>query len=322
MVNKNECYAEALQQVRNRHHRAIEKAEQLREQLFANHPDLREIENKLIALMAKKSIASAYGPSGLDELNNEIDRLTKERETTLKQLDLAPNVFQPKFVCSVCDDYGLIDGKYCDCVKKTAHQMMLDQLCQELPSQSFSFDSFSIDFYNEGEDQEQMKHILQFCKDYAAGFHRKSESLYMLGNTGLGKTHLTFSLAKEVVSAGYSVIYSSAQNMISTLEKVHFGQIETSLGESYTNCDLLVLDDLGTEFLSQIAQTSLYNVINQRMLLNLPTIINSNLTPKELEARYGDRLVSRIFGYYRTLKFVGKDIRIQKRLSSKKVLKF
>jgi DNA replication protein DnaC len=319
MISKAECYSNALQQVRNRRHRALEKADALRDRLLTEHPELNALEKQLIALSKEKMMATVRKENNLAQLEKEYQAVKKQKQELLTLLGYGENGFSPVFSCCDCEDTGLVGDALCQCVKKEAHKQMLDQLCKDIPADEYNFSTFDIGYYEEGAQREHMEQVFNQCKNYCDQFSLQSDSLYLLGNTGLGKTHLTLSMAKEIVTKGFQVIYSPAQAMIEALEKEHFGHLNQPVGEYYRNCHLLILDDLGTEYLSPVAQSALYDVINQRILMKLPTVINSNLTPQELEKRYGERLVSRIFGNYHILSFKGKDIRIQKRLASKKV---
>ena len=158
-----------------------------------------------------------------------------------------------------------------------------------------------------------MKEILDFCRDYAADFATDSPSLLLYGATGLGKTHLSLAIASEAVKKGYGVIYGSAQNLMSRLEKEHFSSGRNSEYEgseqALLECDLLIIDDLGAEFSTQFTVAELYNIINTRIMSRLPVIISTNLTPDGLEQKYTQRITSRIIGNYITLYLCGKDIR-------------
>ncbi len=323
MINKAECYSLALQEVKNARHLALEKADATRVHLLETHPELARLEKELISLSQKKMQASLHSPHTLPALQKEYNGLKEKRATYLTAVGLDETAFEPAFSCSVCEDTGTTENGTCECVKQRANEKMLKQLCDQFPVDDFSFDTFTFEFY-EGDELKKIKEIFNACKYYAQTFSKKSKSLYLLGDTGLGKTHLTFAMAKEIVQKGYSVIYCTAQTMISALEKEHFGKNDQPLQEYYLNCDLLILDDLGTEYLSSVAQSELYNVINHRILAGIPTVINSNLSPVELEERYGERLVSRICGCYQSLHFYGDDIRIKKlkkRVASKKFKK-
>ncbi|MDR2909403.1 MAG: ATP-binding protein, partial [Oscillospiraceae bacterium] len=146
---------------------------------------------------------------------------------------------------------------------------------------------------------------------WAEGFNAKSESLLLLGRTGLGKTHLSVAMARAVAMAGYGVVYSSAQRMMDALEAEKFSRDPKAEGAAdiFLNCDLLALDDLGTEFSTQFTAAALFNVINTRLTEGRPTVVNTNLEPVEIEAKYSQRMVSRLICGYRVLRFAGKDIR-------------
>ena len=318
MVNKAECNDNALQQVRNHRHIAIEKADELRDRLLATHFELQQIESELIALSKKQMLARIRKDPVLEQIVTEYDALRLKKSFQLQKLGYSDDVFSPVFRCRVCDDNGVVDGRFCNCVKRLAHQKMLEQLCKDMPVESFSFESFSLDFY-QGDDRVKMEKNFTDCQSYVKDFSLASDSIYMLGGTGLGKTHLAFAMAKEIVKKGFSVVYSPAPTLISELEKEHFGQTAEKVSDFYKSADLLIIDDLGTEYLSPVAKSSLHHVVDHRLLMKLPTIINSNLLPSELLKQYGERLASRIGACYRTMHFVGKDIRIQKRLASKKV---
>lgn len=318
MIHKAECFRQALQQVQTHRHIAIEQADARRNALLSSNHEFAALEQALIKLSQKKMMAKIQNNDSLPALEQEYYAMLEHRSQLLQSSGLSDEALLPAFACVLCQDTGITDGKTCQCVQKLANQKMLEQLCEDLPAETFSFDTFSLDYYSSVQDKKQMQQVFTICQDYVRTFSLAADSLYMLGNTGLGKTHLTFSMAKEIVTNGFSVIYCTAQSMITALEKEHFGQTNQPVSEWYQNTELLILDDLGTEFLSAVAQAALYTVINHRILMHFPTIINSNLSPKELETRYGERLASRIFGCYRTLRFVGKDIRIQKRLASKK----
>ncbi len=323
MINKAECYTLAMQEVKNARYIAIEKADTLRAQLLSDHPELAQLEKDLISLSQKKMQATIHSPQSLPSLQQEYNILKEKQNTYLAAIGLTENAFKPAFLCEKCEDTGVTANGVCQCVKSRTNQKMLEQLCDQFPIDDFSFETFSFEYY-EGDELKKIKEIYSACKFYAETFSKKSKSLYLLGETGLGKTHLTFAMAKEIVKKGYSAIYCTAQTMISALEKEHFGHADQPLQEYYLNCDLLILDDLGTEFLSPVAQSELYNVINHRILVGLPTIINANLSPAQIEERYGKRLVSRICGCYQSLHFYGDDIRIKKlkkRVASKKFKK-
>jgi DNA replication protein DnaC len=156
-----------------------------------------------------------------------------------------------------------------------------------------------------------MEGVLRFCRSYAENFGTDSPSILMTGATGLGKTHLSLAIAQSAIDRGFGVIYGSAQNFMLQLERERFGRAPAgSESERHLlECDLLILDDLGAEFITPFVISTVYNLINTRLMSGLPTIISTNLTIKELEEKYSPRIVSRIIGSYRVLHFIGKDVR-------------
>ena len=210
----------------------------------------------------------------------------------------------------------------CECMKK----VMIDVACEELnrtsPLKLSTFDDFSLKYYpmdiEEGfprSSYDQMSRILSYCKEYAKNFSENSESIFMKGLTGLGKTHLSLAIANEVIRKGFGVIYISSPRLCSVLEKEHFAKNkpETSTEELLLECDLLIVDDLGTEFSTAFSNSALYNLFNSRLLSGKPVIVNTNLELKQLRDLYTDRFVSRIIGQAKRLDFFGRDVRILKK---------
>ena len=155
----------------------------------------------------------------------------------------------------------------------------------------------------------------EFCLNYANSFDLNSYSILMMGETGLGKTHLSLAIAGEVLKKGFGVVYGSVQNLFSNIEKEHFGRATDADGTTekmLLECDLLILDDLGAEFTTSFTVATFNNIVNTRMLTSKPTIISTNLSLTEMQKRYSERIASRIIGEYNILTFAGKDIRQQK----------
>ena len=213
---------------------------------------------------------------------------------------------------------------------KRENLAMQDDLNQLLVSNGYNaplrlstFDSFKLDLYPDETDvnginpRQHMERVVRYCKGYANNFTTESKSLLMCGATGLGKTHLSLAIANEVIRRGYGVIYVSAPAIIAHYESQMRQRSETDeLLDMATDCDLLIIDDLGTEFISQFSVSHIYNLINSRLLTRKPVIINTNFTMRELEKTYSNRLVSRLNGEAEKLNFFGRDIRILKKRSN------
>jgi DNA replication protein DnaC len=182
-----------------------------------------------------------------------------------------------------------------------------------------SFDSFDLSYYDaQNGDREKMSRNLNILREYAEAFDLRSDNLLLMGGTGLGKTHLSTALARRVIDRGYDVYYTGAVGMFADFEKVRFGQSTEEAAEDprrYSSCDLLIIDDLGTEVTNQFTNSCLYTVLNNRINLGRPTVISTNLSGKDLQSRYAERITSRLSGEFTPLRFVGADIRRQKLLN-------
>lgn len=229
--------------------------------------------------------------------------------------------------CKKCSDKGYTNGQRCSCFINLLNKHAIEALNRSANMPECDFEHFSLDYYDNiklssGADcRTVMTDILKYCKNYADTFSENSDSIFMYGKTGVGKTHLSLSIAKAVAAKGHTVAYGSIVNYLTMIEKEHFGKSSensSDTSELLINTELLILDDLGSEFLTGFTESAIYNIINSRINLGRPTIINTNLSTDELQGRYNDRIISRIFGNYVTLCLVGNDIRQIKRLNSYK----
>ncbi len=284
--------------------------------VYAQIPELDKIDLTLSRIGSKAAITALSGDlAGLHTLQKESDVLLLRKAEILRDAGVAA----PDFSCKLCSDTGFVNGKYCECVKRVAKQITFENMSKQMPITMQKFENFNLKYYSDkpGADgitpRKKMTEILKIAKEYCINFGSDSKNLLFMGNTGLGKTHLSLSIASEIINKGYGVIYGSAQNLLGEIEKEHFSYSgETEKSDALLNVDLLVIDDLGTEFLSSFTQSAFYNIINTRILNNHPTIISTNLTFSEIEQRYTPRISSRFLGNYQMIKFFGTDIRQQK----------
>lgn len=219
-----------------------------------------------------------------------------------------------KYHCAKCCDRGYLQGERCDCFRDLLGKYAVERLNSGSQMKLCSFDTFDLSYYpnadtNGTNSYIKMQEIYSYCREYARTFSLKSRSIFMLGLTGLGKTHLSLAIAREVIEKGYNVAYDSIVNFLRMVEKEHFGRADTDTLQLLLSTDLLIMDDLGSEYESGFYVSTIYNIINTRLNKGLPTIINSNLTPAELQKRYDDRIISRLLAMYDYLRFVGSDIR-------------
>ena len=317
MGYSREVYRRAEAVLAKRRADAEAQAQERRAAFFAACPRAEEIER----LLARTSVAAARTVLAggnvretLTKLKEQNQALQAEQAELLRGAGLPADALQPRYHCAACGDTGYIDGRRCDCLR----QALRDEACRELnelsPLLLSTFESFSLDYYPP-QSRSAMERILFNCMDYAKHFSASSPNLIMMGSTGLGKTHLSLAIARAVIEKGFGVVYGSVNNLIDKLEREHFGREEEgSTRQSLMECDLLILDDLGTEFRTAFSSAELYNLVNTRQMTHRPTIISTNLTMRELESAYSSRFTSRIIADYVRCLFTGEDIRQKKRM--------
>ena len=313
-----ENYRSVKEILDRRRARAKADADARREELHKRSPECAEIDAALGGTGFAIFRAACQGdPDGeaFARIKAENLALRKAREELLFSLGLPADYTEIKYTCPLCEDSGYRDIYMCECMKR---ELVLAGLSSSglghlLDTQSF--ESFSLDYYEEGGNKKHMARTLKIAREYAENFTLSSGNLIFFGRTGLGKTHLSTAIARVVIERGYDVCYNSAENILSDYEfdkyRSNFGK-EAPRAEKYTETDLLIIDDLGTEMLSNFAQSALYNLINTRLAAGRPTVVSTNLGEDELQARYGDRIASRLLGEFRPLLFLGVDIRAQK----------
>ncbi len=244
--------------------------------------------------------------------------LTEKKRELLAAAGYSRDFTDIKYECEKCGDTGAIDNKMCSCMRRKLIEAGIESSGMSDLIKTQSFENFSLDYYKQTPEAfKRMSMVYKLLYNYANEFDSKtSGNIAMFGGTGLGKTHLSSAIAGVVIERGYDVYYCGAQGMLSDFEYNRFGNgsVVGSDGdlEKYTECDLLIIDDLGTELANQFTTSCLYNVINTRLNKKKQTVISTNLSQDEFRKRYWDRITSRVFGEYVILPFVGTDIRSQK----------
>ncbi|HIT53341.1 MAG TPA: ATP-binding protein [Candidatus Fimivicinus intestinavium] len=316
-----EIYVQARRELQRRRTQAEREAQRRHEEVAGRYPELTRIEQEMAQVGC--SIVYALGRPDAEAFVEGLHRQSKkaqhERRELLKAAGLPENYLEPPYVCPACGDTGFVEGQICSCHKRLLRSLAYQQINRRYPLDLCTFESFRLEYYPEEADsrtglspRRRMAEIFEFCLHYAEDFGPHSPSLFLCGATGLGKTHLSLSIAREAIAKDFAVIYGSTQNLLHDLEEEHFGRGGTAGGDTQElllTCDLLILDDLGAEFSTQFTVAALYNIINSRINAGLPVIISTNLTPGELEGKYTQRITSRIIGCYTSLIFCGRDIR-------------
>ncbi len=324
MASHNEIHAQAMQIVTARAQEAKLSVRRREEEIAGKLPQIAALRRELAgtSIQLTKIILSGQGnvKQQLEELKqrnlyvqSRIEELLRENGYPADYLGLHP-------VCPLCKDTGFVGNEKCTCLKSLMKELSIQKLNECSPLKLSSFETFDLRYYPaQGEGgaspREIMGKIFDYCVDYAERFSHHSPSLMLMGNTGLGKTHLSLAIARRVIDKGFTVLYGSTQDFLRAVESEHFGraQEENDTLSMLLQADLLILDDLGVEFNSDFYVSSVYNVINTRLNTEKPTIINSNLTVQEMEKKYSQRIVSRLFSSYNCLRFAGKDIRLLKK---------
>lgn len=318
----------ALQRYEQDREKRREELENRRERIFRRQPRLREIENELRSTMSRiisTALRKGQDPRpAVEHLRDENLRLQQEKRALLRQMGLPEDALDDKPACALCGDTGYHDGRVCSCLRTYYGQEQQRELSRMLDLGNQSFDSFDLDYYPDqfipGKGTTMRRHmeerVYNSCAEYAQHFGRKPENLLLFGAPGLGKTHLSAAIAREVSGKGFSVVYDTAGHVFSRFERQKFDR-DTELADTDVDrvlrCDLLILDDLGTEMTTAFVQSALYQIVNTRLMERRSTIISTNLTPDQLASRYSPQLASRITGEYALLPFVGEDIRKKKR---------
>lgn len=318
MGYRREVYDAATAELERRRTDAKAKAAALHERMVKKHPRIREIEREMAGSAVRVARAVLDGgdvTAAVERIKAQNLTLQSELAAVLAKEGIRRPNFEPCYYCPSCEDTGYSDGKMCDCFKALLREHAFRCLSYMGNMKDADFDSLRLDYYPDTYDPDIgasprscMKEVLAYCKNYADDFSLNSPSLLFRGMTGTGKTHVSLAIARRAINAGFGVIYGPVQKLLHRLEKEHFGRENGNSEDMMTDCDLLILDDLGSEFSSPFYTSCLYNLINSRMLDGRPTIISTNLDHNELE-RYGEQITSRIIGTYVPLTFVGRDIR-------------
>lgn len=293
-----------------------------------NEERIREINEKIPQIREINEVIFNTGKELISIISNGRGKDISDKVEQLKQYNLGAQAMSRKilaeygypedyldmhYTCPKCCDRGYNGSKFCDCFKTICGKLAADELNKNSQLSLSSFDSFSLTYYS-GENYSAMKKILEYTMQYAATFTPDSKSILMFGQTGLGKTHLSLAIANKVLEKGYGVIYDSAINILRSIEKEHFSHDHSSeMIDLVMDTDLLILDDLGTEYETPFYNATIYNIINTRLNRRKPSIISTNLDFSGISRRYDKRVMSRIISEYSCLEFKGEDVRLQKR---------
>ncbi len=308
LINRRRVTAES--EARQRLAEVYEKLPELKE-IDASFPNIGSEIVKTVAMELTESERTRR----IDELRKKSEGLEEKRAQCLKSGGYSADYTAPRYACKKCSDMGYVGVKMCDCMRRECILCGYESSGLGVLLEKQSFDNFSLNYY-EGDAKRTMEYNVSTLKKYVSDFDKSSPSLMFMGNTGLGKTHLSTAVARGIIDRGFDVQYVTSQNLIASFSRERFGH---SYGDAYSevetakffSCELLVIDDFGTEECNQFSVSVFYNLINSRINLGKPIIVNTNLSEREIRTRYADRITSRLFGEFLLFAFPGRDIRMQ-----------
>lgn len=291
---------------------------------YAQIPRLKEIDDAIASCSVAQARRLLDGDdAALATLRGQIAAYRREKAALLEAHGFAPDYFEPVYTCPDCRDTGYVNGKRCHCFEQAAIDLVYTQSNLKDILRKENFDTFSFDYYSSEDinpatglsSLETAKDAVLKCRDFIGHFDSNFSNLYFYGDTGIGKTFLSNCVAKELMDRGYSVIYFTAFQLFDILSKGVFKKDEEAISahQNIFDCDLLIIDDLGTELTNSFTTSQLFLCLNERILRKKSTIISTNLGMNQLADIYSERVLSRISSNYTLIKLFGADIRILKR---------
>ncbi len=320
MGYNNSIYKKIYEEYSQKYLIARDMADRCARELHAAIPEVAKIDKALSLTGLEIFSASLSGgdtASKIAEIREQNAVLLKRRAELLLENGYPADYSDVKYDCSKCNDTGFIENKMCSCMKEALTLAGIESSGFAALIKEQRFDNFSLDYYKKNPTYyDMMSKNVEFLQNYANEFSpRSSQSILMMGGTGLGKTHLSSAVARGVIEKGNDVFYTGAIDLFSQFEIQRFKTYSNEpneLIERYFECDLLIIDDLGTEMINQFSISTLYNLLNDRLSRKKPTIVSTNLSQEDIKKKYTDRITSRMFGEYKVLLFAGTDIRAQR----------
>ena len=294
------------------------KLELRRSEIYQAIPNYKDLEDTIISISVEKGRELISGDTeSLDTLHTIISELKIQMQELLKKNNYPIDYLEPIYTCPKCQDTGYINSKKCACFKKKETDLLYAQSILPTMLIDNNFNKLSYDYYK-GEDRVSFENAVKLIKLFINSFPNDYQNFLFYGTVGVGKTFLTCCIAKELIDRNYQLLYFSSSLYFELTSRYSFSQ-EVNLAEkndffdNIYNCDLLILDDLGTEMPSRQIVPQLFTLINERNLRRKPTIISTNYSLKEIQELYSDRIFSRISSDYKLIRLSGNDIRITKK---------
>jgi len=335
MALDGKILAQAKNKLEEKRRQRDEEQQYRLRKIYSAVPRIRELDAELRLTMAEL-VGAALGVDAalkVDDIRVRNLKLQEERRKELKKAGFPGDYLDDKYMCSNCRDTGYNGSIMCECLKEIYKKEQGSSLSNLFKLGNETFESFDLSYYNDSGEtdtsvnpRQSMKMVYEICTQYARNFGNNSMNLFFTGAPGLGKTFLSACIARVVAENGFSVVYNTAMSVFSEFETVKFmrshdsdesrEEVKRARSEvkRFLECDLLIIDDLGTEMTTAFTMEVLYDIINTRLLTNKKTLINSNLSIDELRRRYSVQIMARLEGEYQVLTFYGSDIRKMKNL--------
>lgn len=333
MAYDTELYREIEAEYEDIRRRNEDDLKMRRERVFLQVPEAEEVDDEIKMLglkLYKIALSGENIETQVKSLRDSQKRLLDKRSALLIENGFAIDELSERFSCNKCNDTGAVGTAVCECYKRKLISKAYEQSNLSSSLKDQSFETFDLSLYPDIPDEtyhisprKHMQNIMGTCQSFVRKFDETDKNLLFSGAPGLGKTFLSTCIAKELIKQGYSVIYDTAYQTFSMLEALKFKntddyeKLKFKVDKLYS-CDLLILDDLGSEFSTQYTNASLFDILNSRLVTGKKTIISTNLSVAEMEKKYSERVISRILGHYLILSFVGNDIRYKKSVNDLK----
>ena len=290
--------------------------------VYETIPEYEALENQVSSIsVAQGKKLLAGDDHALDDLKVILHDITLKKKSLLKTAGFPADYLTPLYQCPDCQDTGYIAGRKCHCFRQEEIRHLYEQSNIQDLLKTDNFNTLRFDFY-QGEDLQRFHKAVDACKNFAKNFQSDYHNLFFYGTVGTGKSFLSSCIAKEIIDAGKLVLYFSATQLFDVLSKSVFDKDSKEANNGIYNdvydCDLLIIDDLGTELTNAFVSAQLFSCLNNRHLRKNATIISTNLSLEELRDRYSDRIFSRITSNYEIFKLTGPDVRMYKKRIQRK----
>lgn len=320
-------YARILRGYEETRNRRLHEQKLRREAVYKKLPELAALDRQIAESSVSAARAALDGdPAPLNQLKENNLRISEKKQQILTAAGYPADYLELTYACADCKDTGFVGTKKCHCFKQALTFALSEASTLPHLLEKENFDTFSFSYYDnmtadphlQLTPRENMQRIVAAAKQYVEEFDTVSRSILIYGNTGVGKTFLTNCIAKALLDTAHHVVYMTSHGLFETFENHRFHHTEqtedASLYQYIFDCDLLIIDDLGTELSNSFTNSMLYTCINERQLRGKSTVISTNLSLEQLRDCYSERIFSRITGNYTLWKLFGKDIRVLKRM--------